>query len=105
MSGILDDLKNCTYTECFECSSYYKMEYFMGEYGCPECYRTITFDKAITEKEIEINWTQLKKYIEEHETPRLAMKMFIVKIMKKDWTNYDLNNLIHKLITNGKFEL
>jgi hypothetical protein len=101
---IAEELKNFTYCTCCECSSVHDMDYMGGDkYMCEECYRILKFNDAITNKDMNIKWKNVKKYIVNHITPKKVIKIFIVKILQhKNWENYDIDEIYNNLITENK---
>ena len=103
MSQIVDQLKNFTCAACYDCTSDHDMDYCSSgdQYICEECYRTVDFDEAIDNEEIRIDWKSLKKYIKKHSTPKKVIKMFIVNIMRDEWENHDIDEILDELMTNN----
>lgn len=99
--SILENLKQFTYLECFECCSVHKMNYYDNEYECEECYRTESFDN-IDKNEILINWKSLKNYILNHETPKKTIKIFTSKILNQNYNENQINDEFDNLINFNK---
>ena len=103
MAQIIEQLKSFTCGGCYDCSSDHDMDYCssVDQYMCEECYRTVDFDTAIVSEEIRIEWKPLKKYIKKHATPKKVIKMFIVKIMRDEWENHDIDEILNGLMTDN----
>jgi hypothetical protein len=95
-------LKKFTYLECLECCSVHTMEYFEGYYECEECYRNVHSDEAPND-EIQIDWKGFKSFILDNKTPRTIIRKFIYWILKMDYDETDIDNLINELKNYGTF--
>lgn len=105
MSSIIDTLKGFTNCTCYECTSGRDMNYVgdLDAYVCEECYRELSFDNAMDEQCVEIDWNSVKNYIALHKTPKKAIKMFIDRIMEEEWQTFDVDEIYQDIITNNKF--
>ena len=105
MTSILENIRYCTYCVCYKCTSVHEMQYIGdNEYMCEECYRTVNINSPKFEKEeFDIDWKKLKKYILNSSTPRKVIKMFIVKILKREFIEYQIDAILEELKTTGTF--
>ncbi len=101
--SLVNQVKRCTYINCLECSSYNGMWYDCNnnEYVCEECYKIIHFTCADND-EIELNLRKFQELILNCKTPKKAIKIFIDKILKKDFNNYYIDELLQEIKNDEK---
>lgn len=102
MSKIIEELKELSYSECYECGSRYRMDYALGCYGCEECYRIVDFETVQKNHELMFYWDKVKKYILFHKTPKKAIKIFIIKLLKDTYEEHDIEETLDTLIEKNK---
>lgn len=56
----IEQIKHCTYMQCFECCSCHRMNYNGDGYECEECYREVKIEQAI---DIQVDWKKFKKIV------------------------------------------
>ena len=100
MLSICEQLKEFTYSECYECSSAHRMDYMSdGTYTCEECYRSVDFKNCPVDMRF-IQWREIKKYILNHSTPKKVIKIFIVKILLDELEKYNIDNIYDEFQSN-----
>jgi len=108
MSTLMEKLLNVTYYTCYECGSIHNMKYIYdgndGSYMCEECYREIPANSvSYGDMDYFISWRELKVLISTHPTPRKVIKMFITKILREEYEEPEIDELLHELRTSGTF--
>ena len=108
MTNILEDIRKYIYCICNECSDEHDMTYinmtYIGnkEYMCEKCHRIVNINSPEFEnQELNVNWKGLKTYILKSLTPKKVIKMFIVKFMKREYLEYQIQPILEELKITG----
>ena len=108
-NSLVNQVKDCTYMYCIDCiTSCHQMFYdcYDNEYVCEECYRSVHFSYADysyledNDDKLYVDWKKFQNLILYCETPKKGIKIFIDKILKKDFNEFDINRLL-EAIKNG----
>jgi len=108
-NSLVNQVKDCTYIYCIDCiASCHQMFYdcYDNEYVCEECYRSVHFSYADysysedNDDKLYVDWKKFQNLILYCETPKKAIKIFIDKILKKDFNEFDIDRLL-EAIKNG----
>lgn len=82
MSRTINNLRGFVSYICYECTSNHIMRYTDDRYVCEECYREEAIN-CLARYTCMVDWTKLSWYILLHPTPKTAIRMFLVKILKE----------------------
>jgi hypothetical protein len=103
---ILSNLKKFVFAKCDYDYCGCEMNYakITDLFICSVCDNFYEFDAKSNNfmSSISIRWENFKEYILNHETPKLALKVFLTKILlQKDYDEQFINDIWHQLKTEG----
>lgn len=94
----LEQIRECTYAHCFQCSSMHVMDYMGGKYTCEECYREVVEAEA---EDIDVDWHKFAKLVKKSNTPKKCIKMLLDRVWRVRFTPDIVDACLEELRMTG----
>jgi hypothetical protein len=94
----LEQIRECTYANCFKCSSIHVMKYACGTYTCEECYREVASEEA---EDVEVDWPKFAKLVNNSTTPKKCIKMLLDRVWGASFTPETVDDCLEQLKRTG----